>query len=97
MLKGTGRSGKSTLLGVILSGKNDDGNGKQRIKILNHKHEVLTGVTSSLTYTVIGFDEIGNVLNNKVLNTWESTVDNSYKIISFIDCGGSEKHHRNSL
>lgn len=28
MLKGTGRSGKSTLLGVILSGKNDDGNGK---------------------------------------------------------------------
>ena len=50
-----------------------------------------------MTYTVIGFDEIGNVLNNKVLNSWESTVDNSYKIISFIDCGGSERHHRNSL
>lgn len=28
MLKGTGKSGKSTLLGVILSGKNDDGFGK---------------------------------------------------------------------
>ena len=56
MLLGTGGGGKSTLLGVILSDKLDDGKGSARIKILNHKHEVLTGVTSSLTYTVLGID-----------------------------------------
>ncbi len=65
MLLGTSRSGKSTLLGVILSDKLDDGKGSARIKILNHKHEVLTGVTSSLTYTVMHFDKIGNILNNQ--------------------------------
>lgn len=63
MLLGTAGGGKSTLLGVLLSEKMDDGKGSARIKILNHKHEVLTGVTSSLTYTVIGFDEKGKVLN----------------------------------
>lgn len=72
MLLGTGECGKSTLLGVLLSGKLDNGNGHARIKILNHKHEVLTGVTSSLTYTLIGFDEKGNILDGRnKLNTWE--------------------------
>lgn len=52
MLLGASESGKSTLLGVLLSNKLDDGNGMARMKILNHKHEVLTGVTSSLTYSV---------------------------------------------
>ena len=56
MFLGSTSAGKSTLLGVILSDKLDDGKGFARIKILNHKHEVLTGVTSSLTYTVVGFD-----------------------------------------
>ena len=96
MLLGTGESGKSTLLGVLLSEKLDDGRGSAWVKILNHKHEVLTGVTSSLTYTVIGFDEEGNIINKKKIS-WESTVDNSRKIISFIDCGGNERYHRSSL
>lgn len=39
-------------LGVLLSGQPDDGNGLARLKILNHKHEMLTGVTSSLTFRV---------------------------------------------
>lgn len=52
MLSGSSGSGKSTLLGVLLSDKLDNGFGIARMKILNHKHEVLTGITSSLTYTV---------------------------------------------
>ena len=64
MLLGTTKSGKSTLLGVILTGKLDNGNGSAWIKILNHKHEVLTGITSSLTYTVMGIDKKGKVLND---------------------------------
>ena len=52
MLSGSTGSGKSTLLGVLLSERLDNGRGGARMKILNHKHEVLTGVTSSLTYTV---------------------------------------------
>ena len=44
------------------------------------------------------FDDMGNVLNERNrLSSWKSTVDNSYKIISFIDCGGHEKYNRKAL
>lgn len=52
MLLGASGSGKSTLLGVLLTGTPDDGRGMARLRILNHKHEMLTGTTSSLTYRV---------------------------------------------
>ena len=46
----------------------------------------------------MGLDAAGNVLNNhNIINSWESNLDTSYKIISFVDCGGHEKYHRSSL
>ena len=56
MILGTQNSGKTTLIGVLLNNKLDDGKGSARLKVLNHKHEVMTGVTSSLTYTSIILD-----------------------------------------
>ena len=43
MMMGQERAGKSTLIGVLLSGHNDDGEGSARIHVLNHKHELLSG------------------------------------------------------
>jgi GTPase len=40
--------GKSTLLGVLMSGKLDDGLGQSRTTVLTHKHEILDGRTSSV-------------------------------------------------
>lgn len=37
---------------MLLSGQPDDGKGLARLKILNNKHEMLTGITSSLTFRV---------------------------------------------
>lgn len=51
------------MLGVLLSNKFDDGNGLARMRILNHKHEIMTGKTSSLTFSVIGLDE-----NNEIVS-----------------------------
>lgn len=46
----------------------------------------------------MGLDAAGNVLNNnKIINAWESMLDTSCKILSFVDCGGHEKYHRSSL
>lgn len=46
----------------------------------------------------MGLDTAGNVMNNtKIINSWESMFDTSYKVISFVDCGGYEKYHRSSL
>lgn len=52
MLLGDFESGKSTLIGVLTSGKNDNGKGLSRMKVLSHKHEVLSGQTSSLSHHV---------------------------------------------
>lgn len=41
-------SGKSTLIGTIISNKLDDGNGSNRSIVSAHKHEVSSGKTSSI-------------------------------------------------
>ena len=41
-------SGKSTLIGTIISNKLDDGNGSNRALVSAHKHEINTGKTSSI-------------------------------------------------
>ncbi len=46
-------SGKSSFIGVMVSGKQDDGNGSARNVIAKHKHEQETGRTSSVTYNYI--------------------------------------------
>jgi len=43
-------AGKSTTVGVLISDKLDDGNGKARKVILKHKHEQTSGRTSSISH-----------------------------------------------
>lgn len=97
MLIGTKGSGKTTLLGVLLTNKLDDGSGSARVKILNHKHEVMTGETSSLTLAIIGMDEEGNVVSEQSLNKVLSNQESYRKLVSFIDIGNYEQNSRQFL
>ncbi|AAZ10810.1 GTP-binding protein, putative [Trypanosoma equiperdum] len=54
---GTTGSGKSTLMGVLLTGLRDDGVGSARQLIFNHKHEITTGKTSSIVTRVLPVTE----------------------------------------
>jgi len=56
-------SGKSTLLGVLTRGLQDDGRGKARSLVFRHRHELESGRTSSISNMLLGFDESGQVLN----------------------------------
>eukprot|EP00923_Selenidium_pygospionis_P045841 GHVN01079145.1.p1 GENE.GHVN01079145.1~~GHVN01079145.1.p1 ORF type:complete len:548 (+),score=90.42 GHVN01079145.1:501-2144(+) len=49
-------SGKSTLVGVLTKGQLDDGRGSARSTVFNYKHEADVGRTSSISYTIMGFD-----------------------------------------
>jgi GTPase len=64
MMMGQERSGKSTVIGVMLSGENDDGEGSARIHVLSHKHELLSGQTSSMSQHLLGFDSHGHSVPN---------------------------------
>jgi GTPase len=61
-------SGKSTLVAVLTHGVDgrplkDNGRGTARMAVFRHKHEVRTGRTSSISRTVLGYDEDGRVIN----------------------------------
>lgn len=60
-------TGKSTLVSVLVHGTLDDGTGVARQGMFNHKHEITSGKTSSVSRRVLGFDETGRVTNYDVL------------------------------
>lgn len=56
MLLGNEGAGKSTLIGVLISNKLDQGNGESRQYVFRHAHECLNGRTSSVSQQILGFD-----------------------------------------
>ncbi len=90
--------GKSSLLGVLVSGQYDNGRGKARIVIMKHKHEQETGRTSSVSQEIVGFNSSGELVNEQLASKapgrtgerieWSSIVRNSSKIITFFDLAG---------
>lgn len=60
---GAENAGKSTLLGVLVTGQSDNGQGGSRITVERHKHAILNGYTSSINHCILGFDQQGKITN----------------------------------
>ena len=56
-LTGSTTSGKSSLLGTLSTSTLDNGRGKSRLSLLKHRHEIASGVTSSIVTELIGYNE----------------------------------------
>jgi len=87
--------GKSTLLGVLTSGKYDNGRGSARLNVMKHKHETDSGRTSSIGQEIVGFDGTGNSVNHHLSkfghgtkHDWSDIVKSSSKIVTFFDLPG---------
>lgn len=93
-------SGKSTFIGVLTKGKLDNGRGLARIDVFNHKHEIETGRTSSISQQILGFTANGECANYS-LNihhpTWGDIIENSCKVVSFFDLAGHEKYLKTTV
>ena len=57
-LIGSTTSGKSSLLGTLSTSTLDNGRGKSRLSLLKHRHEIVSGVTSSLAQELIGYNDM---------------------------------------
>ncbi len=98
-------SGKSTLTSVLTKGFKDDGRGFARAKVFNHKHEELTGRTSSISENHLGFDPVGNVVNYppggptqaKHTVTSEEMFERSAKILTLYDLAGHERYLKTTV
>ena len=58
-LTGSTTSGKSSLLGTLSTSTLDNGRGKSRLSLLKHRHEIISGVTSSLAQELLGYQNRG--------------------------------------
>ncbi|MCJ1325102.1 hypothetical protein MMC10_001764 [Thelotrema lepadinum] len=54
-LTGSTTSGKSSLVGTLSTSALDSGRGKTRLHLLKHRHEIESGVTSSVAPELIGY------------------------------------------
>ncbi|BCU68188.1 elongation factor 1-alpha [Sulfolobales archaeon HS-7] len=92
-------AGKTTLLGALITGRKDDGNGILRNAVARFLHEVVSGRTSAVGMRILGFDQEGRVVNHNMrdpLDEAEITLRSS-KIIKIIDLAGHEKYLRTTL
>ncbi|KAJ5669684.1 hypothetical protein N7462_010754 [Penicillium macrosclerotiorum] len=54
-ITGPSTAGKSSLLGALTSSSLDNGRGKSRLSLLKHRHEISSGITSSVAQELIGY------------------------------------------
>ena len=91
--------GKSTLVGTLVTGQPDDGEGGIRRYLDVRPHEVERGLSADLSYGVYGFTEQGPVrLSNPDRKTERArVVAEADKLVSFVDTVGHEPWLRTTI
>lgn len=105
-LIGESSVGKSSLVSVLTQSILDDSNGRARLSLgFRHRHELISGHTSSISREIYGYDHANNILNysgkinlddgyqtssNELLD--DDLLNNSKYLVSLLDSGGNKKH-----
>ena len=84
--------GKSTLVGSLVTGDPDDGDGDTREFLDVQPHEVERGLSADLSYGVYGFDDEGalHVRNPDRKDERAAVVEGADRVVSFVDTVGHE-------
>jgi len=99
-IAGRVNSGKSSLVGALVTGKPDDGKGRSRSFLLTHPQEITRGQTADIHLSFLGFDENGNPIHPvNPLNKEESAriLDQSTKIVTFFDAPGHREFSKTMI
>lgn len=92
--------GKSTLVGSLVTGETDNGNGDMRSYLDVKPHEVERGLSADLSYAVYGFTNDGTPIHLKNPNRNDERsriVDESERVISFVDTVGHQPWLRTTI
>lgn len=90
-------AGKSTLLGVLMDGQLDNGRGQARLNLLRHRHELLSGRTSSISHGFLGFNKTGGVVNYESCSSIQEICEASAKLVTLIDLAGHPKYLKTTV
>ncbi len=91
--------GKSTLIGTLVTGQADDGEGGTRSYLDVQPHEVERGLSADLSYAVYGFDADGPVRmdNPDRKSDRAQVVEEADRLVSFVDTVGHEPWLRTTI
>ncbi|AGB39217.1 GTPBP1 family GTP-binding protein [Natronococcus occultus] len=91
--------GKSTLIGSLVTGTADDGDGATRAYLDVQPHEVERGLSADLSYAVYGFDDDGpvRVRNPDRKADRAEVVEEADRLVSFVDTVGHEPWLRTTI
>ncbi len=91
--------GKSTLVGSLVTGQADDGQGGTRAFLDVQPHEVERGLSADLSYAVYGFDDDGPVRmdNPDRKGDRARVVEEADRLVSFVDTVGHEPWLRTTI
>ncbi|MHA1950894.1 MAG: GTP-binding protein [Candidatus Thorarchaeota archaeon] len=93
-------SGKSSLIGALVTGKPDNGSGSARSFLLTHPQEITRGQTADIHLAFMGFDSQGeSIYPDNPLSKEESArvLDQSVKVITFFDAPGHKEYSKTMI
>lgn len=99
-------SGKSTLIGVLISGILDNGRGLARKRMFVHQHELSSGRTSAISQHIMGYKKDHTPVHNSASHkqnavaktkAWTKIVEESESIITFVDLAGHERYLKTTI
>ncbi len=93
-------SGKSSLIGALVTGKPDDGKGSARSFLLTHPQEITRGQTADIHLSFMGFDNEGKSLHlENPLGKEEAArvLDQSERIVTFFDAPGHKEYSKTMI
>ncbi|KAL6714512.1 hypothetical protein ACLMJK_007937 [Lecanora helva] len=108
-LTGSTTSGKSSLLGTLSTSTLDNGRGKSRLSLFKHRHEIVSGVTSSLAQELFGYQPAALEAGEpyiKVINyasgnvsSWEDihNASESARMVFVTDSAGHPRYKRTTI
>lgn len=99
-LTGPTTSGKSSLLGTLSTATLDNGRGKSRLSLLKHRHEIASGVTSSVAQELIGYkaSKVVNYASGNVTSWTDIHASAEIGRIVFVsDSAGHPRYRRTTV
>ncbi|KUI57251.1 GTP-binding protein 2 [Cytospora mali] len=104
-LTGPTDGGKSTLLGTLCTGIFDNGSGRSRTFLLRHRHELASGMTTSVSQMLIGYKNDSHDENliysfsDRNIDSWEGIHDLSRdgRLVFVSDSAGHLRFRRTIL
>lgn len=102
-LLGASAAGKSSLLGTLTTSVLDNGRGKSRLSLLKHRHEIASGITSSVAQELLGYQVaqpmLATVINYATgdVSSWPDIHNLSDRLVFLSDSPGLPRYAKSTF